>query len=387
MPPEANVPFHRVRLDEEEIGAVEAVLRSGWLTTGAQTRLFEEEFASFIGARNAVAVSSGTAALHLMLVAHGVGEGDEVIVPTHTFTATASAVVHAGARPVVADVDPVSLNITAEQVERLISSRTRAVLAVHFGGVHCELQKIREVIGEQRLILEDAAHALPCWDGARHAGSASDGAAFSFYATKTLTTGEGGMLTLADETVARRARKLAAHGLSKDALARYGSGSWRYDVEDVGFKYNLSDVASALGREQLLRVVRRREERHQIAEQYDRAFSGHAGLQVPYRRDGDSDSWHLYVLRLNLEHLDCSRDAFLDDLRAQGIGANVHFVPLHAHSAYQRLLSLSPAAYPASHAEYLRSVSLPIWPGMTRDEVDIVTSQVISIADAHLRST
>jgi dTDP-4-amino-4,6-dideoxygalactose transaminase len=379
------VPFHRVLLTEDDIGKVERTLRSGWLTTGPEVKAFEEEFAQYVGAREAVAVSSGTAAIHLMLLSTGIGPGDEVIVPTYTFTASAATVAHVGARPVLADIDPDNLCLTASEVERHLTPRTRAVMAVHFAGVHCDLAEIGGATEEYTLILEDAAHALPCWRNGAHAGSQNDGAAFSFYATKPLSAGEGGMLTLSDVEQVRRARKLMLHGMSKGALDRYDSGSWRYNIDELGYKYNMADPVAALARSQLLRVASMRDERHAIAQAYDAAFGKHSGLQTPFRRGGSDDSWHLYVLRLNLNRLDCTRDVFLENLRARGIGGNVHFIPLHLHSAYQSKYGYRPGDFPIAEREFERAISLPIWPGMSLRDISAVIENVLELADGYAK--
>lgn len=379
-----KVPFHRVIAAEEEIAAVVRTLQSGWLTTGPQVREFESEFARAIGVEDAIAVSSGTAALHLLLLAAGIGPGDEVIVPTLTFTATAAVVAHVGARPVLADVDPDSLMLTGDEVKRRLTSRTRAVLMVHFAGLHGDVREVAAA-APSCLVFEDAAHALPSRRDGRHAGTVGDGAAFSFYATKTLSTGEGGMVILPDREQAARARKLLLHGMSKGALDRYGSGSWWYDIENLGFKYNMTDMAAALGREQLTTLTARRGVRRAIVEAYDSAFADHPALQVPTRLDEDSHSWHLYALRLNLERLNCSRDAFLDRLRERGIGANVHFIPLHLHSAYQRRYGCRPGDFPQAEGEYRRMISLPLWPGMTERDISAVTDAVLDIAESEAR--
>ncbi|MFY1597912.1 DegT/DnrJ/EryC1/StrS family aminotransferase [Micromonospora sp. WMMD737] len=380
-----QVPFHKVNASEDEIEAMVRTLRSGWLTTGPQVREFESEFARAIGVKDAIAVSSGTAALHLLLLAAGIGPGDEVIVPTLTFTATAASVAHVGARPVLADVDPDSLMLTGAEVERRLTSQTRAVLTVHFAGLHSDVKDLTAAAGPSRLVFEDAAHALPSSRDGRHAGAVSDGAAFSFYATKTLSTGEGGMVILRDREQAARARRLSLHGMSKGALDRYGSGSWRYDIEDLGFKYNMTDVAAALGRQQLTTLTARRNARRTIVDAYDSAFASHPALQLPSRLDEESHSWHLYVLRLNLERLHCSRDEFLDQLRQRGIGANVHFIPLHLHSAYQRRYAYRPGDFPQAEGEYQRMISLPLWPGMTARDISAVTTAVLDIAEAELK--
>ena len=386
-PAALRVPFHRVPIDQTDVDAVTAVLRSGWLSTGPQTAAFETEFAKRLGARHAIALNSGTAAMHLALEALGVGPGDEVLVPAFTFTATAEVVVHVGARPVLVDVDGATLNVTASLMEAAITPRTRAVMPVHVGGVGCEMAPIRELAADRGLlIVEDAAHALPAWCDLGHAGTLGDAGAFSFYATKTMTTGEGGMLVTDRDDVAARARQMALHGISSDAYDRYRvGGRWQYDVDDFGFKCNMGDLAAALGRSQLQRLDRHRLDRARIAQRYDQAFAELPGVQLPWRRGGHLDSWHLYAIRLDLDRLDCDRDRIIDELTVGGIGTSVHFIPLHLHPAYQRRFEYRPGDMPVAESQYRRLISLPIWPGMTADDINSVIGAVAHVIGGHAR--
>lgn len=384
---EHAVPFHRASITEDDIDAVTAVLRSGWLTTGARVKEFEAALAAAVGARHAVALNSGTAALHLALEALGVGPGDEVIAPAYTFTATAEVVTYLGATPVLADVDRRSLNITAEEIARRATWRTRAVMLVHVAGASWEAAEVLATAAERGIaVVEDAAHALPTLIGASHAGTLGAAGMYSFYATKTLTTGEGGMLVTDDDAIARRARSMALHGITSDAYDRYAAaGRWEYEVGDFGFKYNMTDLAAALGLSQLARLRDMRDARAAVAARYDTAFSGLAALELPHRGGGDADSWHLYILRVHPERLDCDRDRVIDELGALGIGTSVHFIPLHLHPAYQRHLGARPGDHPVAEAEFRRAVSLPIWPDMTETDVDAVIAAVTGVVTRHAR--
>src|SRR5438874_10030750 len=295
-----DIPFHRTPISDEDIDAVTQVLRSGWLATGPQTTAFEQEFAAHLGVAHAVAVNSGTAALHLALEAIGVREGDDVIVPTLTFTSSAAVVRHLGARPVLADVDAASLNLPPDEIQRQWTPRCKAVIPVHMAGVSCDMSGLMAAAhAKDVFVVEDAAHALPTWWGDKRAGTYGDAAAFSFYATKTITTGEGGMIVTADSAVAQRARQMAFHGIARNAFGRYQSpGRWYYEVDDFGFKYNLTDVAAALGRSQLRRVDELWQKRRAIAQMLDAGLSVLPEVQIPYRRGGTDDSWHLYIIRL-----------------------------------------------------------------------------------------
>lgn len=377
------IPFHRPSIGSAEIDAATEVLRSGWLTTGARTHEFEARFAELIGARRALAVNSATAALHLALEAVGVGEADEVIVPTYTFTACGEVCAYLGARPVLADVGPDYL-LDPASIETVLTDRTRAVIPVHFAGQAVDTRPMRDLVGEHVTLVEDAAHALPADVDGVTTGRLGDVAAFSFYATKTMTTGgEGGMLVTDDEAVAARAARMRLHGIDADAWNRYGAGgSWRYAVLDAGFKYNMTDLAAAIGLAQLSRLDEMAAERASIAARYDASFAGSGLLSPPPRRDGDRHAWHLYVVRLNLEAIQVDRAGVIEALGRAGIGASVHFIPLHLHPYYQRRFGYAPGRFPVAEALYERSISLPIWPGMTDEQVDRVASVLLEICDS-----
>lgn len=381
------VPFFLPEIGEEEIASVVETLRSGWLTTGPKTKLFEERFAQKVEAPQAVAVNSATAALHLALEALGVGPGDEVIVPTMTFTATASVAVHLGAKPVLVDVEPDTLNLDPARIEAACTPRTKVVMPVHYAGQPCELDPILEIARRRGLrVVDDAAHALPTRYRGRMIGSLTDITAFSFYANKTITTGEGGMATTADDQLADRMRRMALHGMSRDAWKRFTKeGSWYYEVLEPGYKYNLSDVASAIGLHQLAKCDRFWEARRERAGWYDELLADVPEVAAPRVRPDVQHAWHLYVVQLQLDRLRIGRNEFIQELNAAQIGTSVHYVPLHRHPYYQRTLGHEPGDFPVADALYDRIISLPLYTRMTRDDVERVVDAVRSIAARHRR--
>jgi dTDP-4-amino-4,6-dideoxygalactose transaminase len=373
------VPFAEPTLDEAEIDAVTRVLRSGWVSTGVEADSFEKEFANYVGTRHAVALNSCTAALHLALLALGIGPGDEVIVPTITFTATAAAVVHAGATPVLADVEPVHLTLDPEQVEKLIGKRTKAVVPVHFTGRMASPGPLRELCDRHGIaLLEDAAHTLPASDGPYRAGQVGDVSAFSFFATKPITTAEGGMLCTDDSRIAEEARVWSLHGLSRGAVNRYRPGARAaYDVDRPGFKYNMSDVQAALGRVQLAKADRLHAARTTIAETYLRELDGLPNLRLPAPDTADNlSSWYLFPVQLRLENMQADRDAFRDELHELGVGTSVHFVPLHHFSWYAENVVRDGQRFPVADAAAGRLLSLPIFPAMDDGAVERVVTAV-----------
>jgi len=383
------IPFHRPSIGEEEIGEVVDTLRSGWLTTGPRTARFEREFAAYVGARHAVAVNSATAALHLALAALKIGPGDEVITTPMTFCATVQAILHVGAAPVLADVGPDG-NIAPEEIAKRITPRTRALLPVHLAGLPCHMDAIHSLARQFGLhVVEDAAHAAgACYQGhligASPAGGAhnSDAVAFSFYATKNLTTGEGGMLTTGSSAIAETVRMLSLHGASSDAWDRYTDhGGWRYDIVAHGYKYNLSDIQSAIGIHQLHKLEQFIARRTELAACYDRQLGGRDDVELPPDHPGCRHAWHLYILRLNLNRLRIDRDEFVRSLRHKGICTSIHFIPIPLHSYFAK----SPvAAYrcPRALELYPRIVSLPLYPGLTEEQIQYVAQSVRELLDA-----
>jgi dTDP-4-amino-4,6-dideoxygalactose transaminase len=375
-----KVPFFRVELDEEEIQSVIDVLRSGWLTTGSQALQFEQEFAAFVGGGvEAVAVNSNTAGMHLALEALGIGPGDEVIVPTLTFTATAEVVRYLGADPILVDASADDLCIDVDAATRAITTRTRAIMPVHFGGLPCRMDRIQALAASAGIaVIEDAAHAIPCrFAGAQVGATGSAAAIFSFYANKTITTGEGGMLVSSDPKLIKRAKVMRLHGIDRDAFQRFTtmSSQWQYDVVAPGFKYNMTDVAAALGRQQLRRAERFYERRHAIARQYNTAFSDLPVLLPPSDGSERLHSWHLYVLHLE-DSAPLSRENFLEYLTAQGIGFSVHYRPLHRLTYWRERYNLSDSQFPVASRHADTCVSLPLFPAMSELEVDRVIQVV-----------
>jgi len=371
------IPFHRPPIGEEEIAAVVDTLRSGWITMGPKTREFELAFAGAIGARHAIAVSSCTAALHLGLDALGLGPGDEVITSTFTFTATVATIVHVGARPVLADCTDDTLNIDPEDVRRKITPRTKAIVPVHFAGQPVAMDEIAAIAREHNLIVfEDAAHALPAAFHGRMIGTLSPLTAFSFYATKNITTGEGGMLTTDDDALADRLRPRRLHGMSKDAWRRYtAEGSWRYDVAYPGFKYNMTDINAALGLVQLKKMEQFRQARERLAACYSECFRDVPEVRVPVARPDLLHAWHLYVLRVQ-PSAKITRDRLIEELRQLGIGTSQHFIPIHLHSYYRDTLQLRPADFPVATAAAESSLSLPLYPDLSLSDAARVATAI-----------
>jgi dTDP-4-amino-4,6-dideoxygalactose transaminase len=369
-----RIPFHRAAVGEEEAQAVSEVIRSGWLTMGPKTFEFEKEFAKYVGAQDAIAVSTGTAALHLALEAAGVGPGDEVLLPTTTFTATAEAVAYLRARPVLVDIDPITMNLDFEDAACRITQRTKAIIPVHLGGQPCDMDEIQTLAQAHHLrVIEDAAHALPSEYHGKRIGRISEFTCFSFYATKTLTTGEGGMVTTESPAAAQRIRLMRLHGIENDAWKRYrDDGSWRYEVHEAGFKYNLTDMQAAIGLVQLAKCDAMRRARQRIAQVYTDAFSSHEELLLPEIQSDRSTSWHLYILRLRSDRLRVDRDAFMRALGARGVSCSVHFIPLHLQPYYQRAYGYKEGDFPNAEQQFASCLSLPIFPGMTDLEIEHV---------------
>ena len=375
------LPFALPEIGEEEIAEVVDTLRSGWITTGPKAKRFETEFAAFLGdpAIQAIAVNSATAGLHLALEALGIGPGDEVITTTHTFTATAEVVRYLGADVVLVDIDPATLNIDPAAVERAISPRTKAIVPVHYAGLAADMPAILAIARRHGLkVVEDAAHALPSTCGGALVGTlASDACVFSFYANKTITTGEGGMLVTRDVALAGRARTMRLHGMSRDAFDRFTATvpAWAYEIVAPGFKYNLTDIAAALGLQQLKRVEAFQRRREAIAAAYDAAFAGLPLLLPPRPAPGDLHAWHLYVIRLQ-DDAPLARDRFIEAMFEAGIGCSVHYIPLHLHPYWRDRYGLSPERFPHSQRAYERMLTLPLYTRMSDADVARVCATV-----------
>jgi dTDP-4-amino-4,6-dideoxygalactose transaminase len=374
------IPFALPEIGEEEINAVTEALRSGWITTGPKAKQFEADFASFLGGGvEAIAVNSATAGLHLGLEALGVGPGDEVITTTHTFTATAEIIRYLGADPVFVDVDASTLCIDVAAVEAAITPRTKAIIPVHFAGRAADMQALLAVARKHGIrIMEDAAHALPSTCGGKMVGALeSDVTVFSFYANKTITTGEGGMLVTRDPVIAKRARVMRLHGINRDAFDRFTAKtpSWYYEIVAPGFKYNMTDIAASMGVHQLKKARLFQQKRERIAALYDQALASLPIIRPPHAAAGDVHSWHLYVIQLN-DSVQVPRDQFVERMFVQGIGCSVHYIPLHLQPYWRDTYQLTPEMFPVSQRIYERTLSLPMYSRMTEADVARVVEAV-----------
>jgi dTDP-4-amino-4,6-dideoxygalactose transaminase len=381
------LPFHRALIEEEEISAVLEVLQGGWLTTGPRVREFESKFALYTGATHAVAVSSCTAALHLALAAIGIGESDEVLVPAMTFASSGNAVLYLKARPVLVDCGAESFHMDPRQIENAITGRTRAILPVHYSGYPADMDAIMDIARRRNLkVVEDAAHALPSRYKGKMIGTIGDITCFSFYATKTLTTGEGGMLTTENPEYAERIRRLSLHGISKDAWKRYtAEGTWRYDILETGYKYNMTDLVAAIGIAQLAKCDAMCARRRSIAERYNQALASLDAYEVPSTPTDTPHAWHLYVLQVDSSVLSIDRNRVIEELKARGIGTSVHFIPLHLHTLYQERLGYRRGDFPNAEERFERAISLPIFPGMTEEDASRVIDTLHDIAREYRR--
>lgn len=369
-----TIPYGRQSIDEDDIRAVAETLRSDYLTTGPRVAEFEAAVAGRCGVAQGVAVSSGTAALHAAMHALGIGPGDEVIVPPMTFAATANCVLYQGGTPVFADVDPDTLLLSPAEVERRITPRTRAVIAVDYAGLPCDWDALRAVAGRHGLALvADGCHALGAEHHGRPVGSLADMTVFSFHPVKHIATGEGGMIVTADAALADRLRIFRNHGITTDHRGREASGSWRYEMVELGYNYRLTDIQCALGLSQLAKLPAFLERRRAIARTYDAAFAGTA-VRPLARPEGRLHAYHLYVVRVP------RRGEVFASLRAAGIGVNVHYIPVHLHPYYRERLGTGPGLCPVAEAAYEEILSLPLFPGMTDAECATVIAAVLGAA-------
>ncbi|MEM7725447.1 MAG: DegT/DnrJ/EryC1/StrS family aminotransferase [Cyanobacteria bacterium P01_A01_bin.45] len=386
---ESFLPFALPDIGEEEIAEVIDSLRSGWLTTGPKTKQFELEFTEFIGAKNkaiaqmqSIAVNSATSGLHLALEALGIGEGDEVITTTYTFTATAEVIRYLGANPVFVDIDPQTLNIDPRKIEAAITPKTKAVVPVHYAGLACDMDEILAIARNHGLkVVEDAAHAIPTTYKGKLVGSLnSDATVYSFYATKPIATGEGGMIVTCNPEIAKRCRVMRLHGISRDAFDRYTSTkpSWYYEIVAPGYKYNMTDVSASLGIHQLQKAWNFQKQRQEIADYYNRELSSLPLRLPPEANNGDIHAWHLYVIRLD-DSAKVDRNKFIEKMNLAGIGCSVHYIPLHMHPYWRDTYNLSPEDFPEALDTYQRLISLPIYTKMTEADQERVVSAVRNI--------
>ncbi len=389
MTTDTMIPFALPDLSEAEIQAVVGVLRSGWITTGQKVKEFEARFGQAVGSTHCVAVNSCTAALHLALEAVGIGPGDEVILPTMTFAATAEVVRYLGASPVLVDVRPSDHNLDPAAVERATTKRTRAIIPVHFGGVPADMDEVNALAHSRGIaVVADSAHTFPGQYRGRNVGALADITCFSFYATKTMTTGEGGAAVTENGDWAERMRVMALHGISRDAWKRYSSGgNWYYEIVAPGYKYNLTDIAAAMGIEQLARAHQMWARRTAIAARYDEAFRPLHALELLDCPPDRAHAHHLYVIKLARSALRIDRNTFIDELKRRGVGVSVHFIPLHVHPYYRNIYGYHPESLPIAYDLYQRSISLPLFSAMSDRQVDRVIETVLSLLREHARLT
>jgi len=373
--------FHKPYITEDEINEMVDTLRSGWLSMGPKTIRFEDEFNKYIGSKRSVAVNSWTAAGHLTLEAFGIKKGDEVIVPTMTFPATAEIVCYFGAKPVIIDVDEETLCISLKEIEKAITPKTKAIIPVHYGGLPCDMDEIHEIAKIHNLkVLEDAAHALPATYKGKKIGTMSDVTCFSFYATKTLSTGEGGMICTNNEEIAERCAIMRLHGINRDAWKRYSeSGSWYYEVVAPGYKYNFTDLQASLGLPQLKKVDWMWDSRKKIATRYLESFKDLDLITLPPVKNDRESSWHLFPIRLKLEMLTKNRSQIIDSLKQRNIGVGVHFMPVHQHLFYNETFKLEDKDYPVASSVFPSLMSLPIYPGMSDQSVEKVIASLTEV--------
>lgn len=377
----AFIPFSPPFIGEEEIAEVVDTLRSDWITTGPKVRRFEKMFSSFTGAPAALAVSSATDAMMVGLAALGIGPGDEVITTPMTFCSTVHVIEHLGARPVLVDVEPDTLNMDPGLVARAVTPRTRAIMPVHLYGHPCEMDSIMEIARQHNLfVVEDAAHALPARYKGRMIGTIGTLTAFSFYATKNLTTAEGGMLA-GDSNLIDKARLWSLHGMNRDAYKRYSvEGSWHYEVVLPGFKCNMTDIQASLGLHQLKKLPAFQKRRREVVQAYNRAFQDIPELKLPVERAEVESAWHLYVVRLNLYRLSIDRASYIEELKARNIGTSVHFIPLHLHPYYRDKYGYRPEDFPIAYGNYQRIVTLPLHPRLSEEDVARIIGAVKEVA-------
>lgn len=373
-----KIPFHKPYFNQDEIDEVVDTIKSGWWTTGPKTIRFENEFKNFIGCKYAVSASSWTAAAHLSLEAIGIKPGDEVIIPSITFTATAEIICYFNAKPVIVDVQKDTFNIDPQKIEEAITDKTKAIIPVHYGGQPCDMDEIMAIAKKYNLkVIEDAAHSLPAYYKNKMIGTIGDVTCFSFYATKTLATGEGGMLCTDDEKIADRCSIMRLHGISKDAWKRYSAeGSWYYEVIAPGYKYNFTDLQAALGLSQLKKINTMLNMRKYIYKFYNDSLKDESLITLYEIKKDRQSAFHLYPLQINFEMLKINRSQFIDKLKEAGIGASVHFIPLYRHPYYKENFNLNIEDYPVSEQIYLGLISLPIWPGLTDGQLNYIVDTV-----------
>lgn len=377
------LPFSIPSIGDEEIEEVVRTLKSGWITTGIKTHKFEELFKTYIGCKEAIALSSCTAGLHLSLLAAEVGKGDEVITTPFTFAATGEVITYVGATPVFVDIEKDTYNIDPEKIEDAITSKTKAIIPVHYAGQPCGMDKILKIAHSHDLVvIEDAAHALGAKYKGKKIGTIGDITVFSFYATKNLTTAEGGMVTTNNPEYAEKIQLLSLHGMSKDAWKRYGAGgSWYYEILEAGFKYNMTDIQASIGIHQLAKFERFQEIRRIFAEHYTDGLKDIKGLTTPYLSSDIQHAWHLYTILVDADAIGLDRSQFIDELTRENIGTSVHFIPLHLHPYYRKVYGYKKGDFPNAEYVYERIISLPLYPLMSESDVQDIVDAIKKIAD------
>lgn len=381
------IPYGMQWIEEDDIEAVVKVLRGDYLTTGPKIREFEEELANYTGAKYAVAVSNGTAALHAACFAAGIKAGDEVITTPVTFAASANCALYIGAKPVFADIDPKTYNIDPEDIKRKITDRTKAIIPVHFTGQPCDMDKILKIAKEYKLtVIEDGAHALGAQYKGQRVGSIGDMTTFSFHPVKHITTGEGGAITTDSESMYKKLLLFRTHGITRDSSDLLkDEGPWYYEQQYLGFNYRITDIQAALGLSQLGKAERFLKLRREYVKQYNEAFSDLDDLITPFQLEGVNSSWHLYIIKLKLEHLDCDRKQIFLELKSKNIGVNVHYIPVYYHP-YYRQLGYKKGLCPCAEELYDKMITLPLFPKMNKEDVEYVISKVKEVLKSHKKS-
>jgi len=376
-----GVPFYRQSFGKAEIKEVAETIKSGWVTTGKKTHRLENEIAAYLGARHTVAVNSCTAAMHLLLRASDIGPGDEVVTTPYTFAATSEAILFTGARPVYCDINYDTLNMEPEAAAAKITSKTKAVMPVHIAGLPVDMDGFARLARDNKIkLFDDAAHALGAAYKGKMVGTIGDGSAFSFYATKNLTTGEGGMIATRHAKLAERVRLLSLHAMSKGAWKRYAKGgSWRYDLLDLGYKYNLSDLAASLGLAQFARFEQLQMRRRRAAGRFINRLKDIEAIKLPAVDDHSEHAWHLFMIRIRPGKLRINRDKFIEQLSARNIGTSVHFIPLFLQSFYRRHLALDKKDFPNAYRAYREVITLPFFPDLKPAEIDYICDAIEKI--------
>ncbi|OFI05794.1 UDP-4-amino-4-deoxy-L-arabinose--oxoglutarate aminotransferase [Clostridium acetireducens DSM 10703] len=379
------LPYALPFIEKDEINEVVHTLESGWVAKGPKTIEFEKKFAEFVGSKYAVATNSATAALHLALLCAGVKEGDEVITTPMTFASSANTIIHTGAKPVFVDVDPETFCIDPKKIEEKITSKTKAIVPVHYTGQACDMDAILEIAKKHNLFVsEDGAHAVYTQYNGKMVGSIGDATSFSFYATKNICTGEGGMLTTNREDIAEKAKILSSHGMSKAAWNRYGKGgAWRYDIEYPGFKYNMFDIQAAMGLRQLDKIEKMQKRREEIANMYNEAFKDMPEIITPKEASYSRHAWHLYVMQVNEDLLTIDRDKFIEELAEENIGTSVHFIPVHLMPYYSKTFGYKEGDFPVAEKYFNRIISLPLYVKMSNEDVEDVIYAVTRIVNKY----